>query len=79
MITEIKGIDRPLEENMKAIEIITAVRYMKKHGEYVITARNANTGKTSKTYANSLTENEIVFAKSSKYCFEDDICVAWVN
>ena len=64
---------------MKAIEIITAVRYMKKRGEYVITTRNANTGKTFKTYANSLTENERFFAKSSKYCFEDDICVAWVN
>ena len=51
----------------------------KKQGEYVITTRNANTGKTSKAYANSLTENERVFAKSSKYCFEDDICVAWVN
>lgn len=64
---------------MKAIEIITAVRYMKKQGEYVITKRNASTGKTSKTYANSLTENERIFAKSSKYCFEDEICVAWVN
>lgn len=64
---------------MKAIEIITAVRYMKKQGEYVITTRNANTGKASKTYSNSLNENERVFAKSSKYCFEDDICVAWVN
>ena len=64
---------------MKDIENITAVRYMKKHGEYVITTRNAITGKSSKTYANSLTENERVFAKYSKYCFEDDICVAWVN
>ena len=64
---------------MNAIEIITAVRYMKKQGEYVITTRNASTGKTSKTYSNSLNENERVFAKSSKYCFEDDICVAWVN
>ena len=64
---------------MKAIEIITAVRYMKKQGEYVITTRNANTGKTKKEKANTLTENERELAKSSKYCFEDDICVAWVN
>lgn len=64
---------------MKAIEIITSVRYMKKQGEFVITKRIAGTGKTIKTYANNLTDNEKVFAKSSKYFFEDDICVAWVN
>ena len=64
---------------MKAIEIITAVRYMKNQGEYVITKRIADTGKTIKTYANNLTDNERIFAKSCKYCFEDDVCVAWVN
>lgn len=60
-------------------DIITAVRYMKKKGKYVIFTRSESTGKTSQTYANSLTENERVFVKSSKYCFEDDICVDWVN
>lgn len=64
---------------MKTIETITAVRYMKKQGEYIITTQNANTGETSKTHANSLTDNEIIFAKASKYCFEDDVCVVWVN
>ena len=42
-------------------DIITAVRYMKKKGKYVIFTRSESTGKTSQTYANSLTENERVF------------------
>jgi hypothetical protein len=61
------------------MEIITAIRYLKKHGEYVITKRIANTGKTIKTYANSLTDNERLFVESSKHYFEDENCACWTN
>ena len=60
-------------------DIITAVRYMKKKGKYVIFTRSESTGKTARTYANSLTENDRVIVRSSNDCFEDDICVDWVN
>lgn len=58
---------------------ITAIRYFKKNGEFVITERNTITGKTSKTYATNLTDNERKWAKSSKDCFETETCVCWMN
>ncbi len=61
------------------LAIITAIRYNKKTAEYVITNRSSVTGKTSKTYANHLTENETIFARSSKNRFEDETCVCWTN
>lgn len=59
--------------------MITAIRYFKNNGEFVITTRNAITGKTSKTYANNLTDKEKNWAKISKHCFETEKCVCWVN
>lgn len=64
---------------MKETTIITSVRYFKKSGEYVVTTMSSITGKRSKTYANSLTDNERAFAKSSKHYFEDETCACWVN
>lgn len=57
---------------------ITSIRYLKNNGEFVITTRTV-TGKTTKTYANSLSDNEKLWAKSSKYFFEDEYCACWVN
>ena len=59
--------------------MITAIRYFKKSGEFVVTERNANTGKTSKIHTNTLSENEKSWAKDSKYFFEDETCVCWMN
>lgn len=61
------------------MEIITAIRYFKNNGEFVVTTRNDNTGKTSKTHSNNLTENERNFANNSKHFFEDEICACWIN
>lgn len=58
---------------------ITAIRYFKKAGEFVITERDTVTGKTTKTYSNNLTKNEREWAKSSKDCFETEICICWMN
>lgn len=61
------------------MDIITAVRYYKKEGEYIITYRNTNTGKSSKLHANHLNDQEKIFAKSSKYFFDDEKLVCWTN
>lgn len=59
--------------------MIISIRYFKTSGEFVITERNADTGKTSKTYSNALSENEINWAKSSKHFFEDETYALWSN
>lgn len=61
------------------MEKITAIRLFKNEGEYVVTRRDANTGKTFKTYANRLNDREKAWAKSSKYFFEDATCACWMN
>lgn len=58
---------------------IAAIRYLKKSGEFIITERNADTGKTFKTYTNTLSEKEIFWAKNSKHFFEDETCACWMN
>ena len=58
---------------------ITAIRYFKKTGEFVVTERNSVTAKTSKTYSNNLTDKEREWAKSCKDCFETENCVCWMN
>lgn len=58
---------------------IAAIRYLKKSGEFVITERNADTGKTFKVYSNTLNETEKSWARNSKWFFEDETCACWVN
>ena len=58
---------------------ITAIRYFKKTGEFVVTEKDAVTGKTYKTYSNNLTDRERNWAQSSKDCFETETCVCWMN
>lgn len=64
---------------MNEVEYVVAIRYLKKTGEFVITMRNNTTGKQSKTYANRLTQNERMWAKESKHCFEDAMSICWTN
>ena len=61
------------------MENITAIRYYKNNGEFVITTRNSITGDTTKTYANHLKENEQAWAKNSKHFFESESCACWMN
>ena len=58
---------------------ITAIRYFKETGEFVVTERDNVTGKTSKTFSNHLTAKEREWAKLSKNFFETEICVCWMN
>ena len=64
---------------MSGFENIVAIRYLKETGEFVVTTRNDTSGKTYKTYANNLTNNEITWAKESKHCFEDAMSICWTN
>lgn len=58
---------------------ITAIRYFKESGEFVVTERIADTGKTIKTYCNTLSEKEMFWAKNSNRFFEDKTCACWMN
>lgn len=58
---------------------IAAIRHLKKSGEFVVTERNADTGKTFKTYCNTLNESENIWAKNSKRFFEDETFACWMN
>jgi hypothetical protein len=58
---------------------ITAIRYLKESGEFIVAERNADTGKTFKTYSNTLNEDEKFWAKNSKRFFEDKTCACWMN
>lgn len=58
---------------------IVSIRWLKKSGEFVVTERNADTGKTFKTYSNTLNGYEKSWAKSSKRFFEDKACACWMN
>lgn len=64
---------------MNEISYITAIRYFKKSDEFVITTRNDNTGRISKTHSNHLTNDEKTWARASKYYFEDETCVCWMS
>ena len=59
--------------------MVTAIRYFKSSGEYIVTERNTITGKTSKTYSNTLTKNERIFVENSRFFFEDESCACWMN
>lgn len=64
---------------MRKTENIVGVRYLKQSGEFVITTRNCTTGKTSTTYANTLTDVERDWVKNSKQCFDDAMSFCWTN
>jgi hypothetical protein len=60
------------------MEKITAIRYYKNPGEFVVTTKDP-AGKTSKTHANHLTDDEKAWAKNSRYFFDSDACACWIN
>lgn len=64
---------------MNAKMKIVAIRYFKESGEFIVTERNADTGKTLKTYSNTLNKNEKNWAKNSKRFFEDKTYACWMN
>jgi hypothetical protein len=74
-VVEMANEKRLIDVQMK----ITSIRYSKKSGEFIVTKRNAYTGKTLKAYTNTLTENEKFWAKNSKHFFEDETCACWSN